>query len=109
MHVVEIIPALVWEHEDGRRASFHGATPFLSHYPDERAKWHRVQIGWTWKLDTGRVGLGCQAAATYGEAVEIANRINRKRIAQLEEHLDACAPAVAAARRRRLAEIRLFN
>lgn len=74
-YVTAIIPHRYWLHEpSGRKASVYGACPW--HSDADRAEWRRVESGWTWETSDGCVGLCRVPAATYAEAVDVANRWN---------------------------------
>lgn len=75
MHVTDIIPYKVWVNaKAGRKASIYGACPWYSEA--EKTDWKLETRGYTWQMSNGSVGMCRVPAKTYGEAVDIANRMN---------------------------------
>jgi len=87
MRVVEIIRAKVWEHkETGRHVSIYGASP------GPKDQWELIEIGWTWRLSNGTVGLGIQPVKTRKEAVAKKREINAKHRQRIKAAKDFYKP-----------------
>lgn len=76
LYVVDIIPARVWVHADGRKASTYGAAPWLT--DADRQNWRMETRGYTFMMNDGTVGMGQKPAPTYEDAVRRANTFNRR-------------------------------
>ncbi len=73
MRIVQVIPSKFWKHKgNGRLVSIYGAAPYPAN------DWELVQVGWTWRLENGTVGLGRVPVKTRKEAVAIKREINAK-------------------------------
>jgi len=71
----EVVESRVWVNVfNGRQASPYGSTPWLSE--NERSAWQLQVRGWTVKNpNTGEIGIGRPACATYDEACQLALRL----------------------------------
>jgi hypothetical protein len=70
----EVVPAMVYEHVTGKRASIYGALPWMTDV--ERAHWKTVQVGYTlFNPLTGQVGVGRAPCVTWEEANALAERL----------------------------------
>jgi len=77
MRIVKVIPSKRWQHKiTGKQASIYGAFPGT---PNDRDSWEIVQVGWTWQLDNGTIGLGGMLAKSESEALEIMAKFNNNR------------------------------
>lgn len=79
MIILEVIPAKRYRNIiDGRTCSIYGAVPWYS--DSDKANWKIEQYGYTWRTDQGTIGLGRVPASTYNDALEIMNRINKRKL-----------------------------
>jgi hypothetical protein len=76
LKILKVIPARVWKHNTtGETASIHGAMPY---FMTGSENWEIVQVGYTWVLDNGTIGLGRKPAKTLQEAEEIMRKFNER-------------------------------
>jgi len=76
MKIANVTPARVWKHKSGRTASIYGACPWYNEA--QKAEWTLVQVGWTWELSNGTVGLGRVPAKTLEEAEAVMATFNAR-------------------------------
>ena len=76
MRVVAVVPARRWLHTSGRTASLYGAVPWTGAFGDTRADWRLEDVGFTWEMSNGTIGMCRVPAKTREEAVRVMNEMN---------------------------------
>ena len=77
MKVIGIIPSRRWKNaRTGVTASIYGSLPYVNEA--QKAEWSIVQVGFTWQMDNGTVGLGRVPAKTMEEAVQVMDQVNAR-------------------------------
>ena len=77
LRIESVIPAKVWKHKKtGMSVSIYGAVPWW--HECQMVDWDMVQVGWTWQLNDGRIGLGRLPVETMEEAIEVMNLFNER-------------------------------
>jgi hypothetical protein len=75
----EVVPAHIYQRDDGKTASIHGALPW--HTDSEKERWKVVQVGFTvYNPYTNQYGTGRAPFATADEAQAYADKYRPSRI-----------------------------
>jgi len=75
MRIIKVIESKRWVNRvTGKTASIYGALPYSS--DTEKQNWEMQPNGYTWVNSNGTIGVGRPNAKTYGEAIEIMNKVN---------------------------------
>jgi hypothetical protein len=76
MRITKVIPSKRYQHKiTKRQVSVYSAHPGMPGTYDE---WEIVQVGWTWELDNGIVGICRVPAKTEAEAIEVMEKYNNR-------------------------------
>jgi hypothetical protein len=76
MRVVAVVPSRRWLHTSGRTASLFGAVPWTGAAGDQEQDWSLEQVGFTWEMSNGTIGMGRIPAKTRQEAERVMAQVN---------------------------------
>ena len=72
-----VVPYSVWQHTSGKRASIHGAVPYVNEA--QKAEWSVVNAGYTlYNSHFNTYGCGRPPSKTHAEAQAMADSFNNR-------------------------------